>query len=138
MMTSVVILAHFLAGCNRVDSVASTVRTTQAIPQGTDIQEYARVGFSEADARKRGINIRGEFGDTQLTWAVFHGNASLVEKLLARGANPNVLALGPAFGRDCESETPLIGAIRRKNRQILRLLLQHKANPNLPDENGRA
>lgn len=49
----------------------------------------------------------------------------MVQRLLARGANPN--ARGTGVG------TPLSWAVRQNSLAMVRLLLDHRADPNLPD-----
>lgn len=75
------------------------------------------------------INQAAADGSTALHWAVYHGNAELVEKLLRAEANPNV--------RNDYGSTPMGEAARVGNTDILQLLLDAGADvesPNLEDQ----
>ena len=65
-------------------------------------------------------------GQTALHYA--HDNPRLTEILLRHGANPNVLS---SFG-----ETPYIKACLRKNLEVMKILHEYDADPNIADERG--
>ncbi|MGF1624382.1 MAG: ankyrin repeat domain-containing protein [Alphaproteobacteria bacterium] len=64
-----------------------------------------------------------------LAWAVSHGRAVLVGKLVAAGADPNAV--------DAEGVTLLSQAVRRADVAVVEALLAAGADPRLPDPDGR-
>ena len=77
-------------------------------------------------------NLAAQTGNSPLLEAMWFGagerkHLELITPLLARGANPNVRgALG----------TPLSLAVRHGSLAMVKLLLDHRADPNLPDNSG--
>jgi ankyrin repeat protein len=63
--------------------------------------------------------------DDQLLDAVEQGEIEKIEKLLDKGANPNV--------QDIFGSTPLRIAARCDNPEVVELLLKRGADPNVPD-----
>ncbi|MEQ8819974.1 MAG: ankyrin repeat domain-containing protein [Sumerlaeia bacterium] len=61
---------------------------------------------------------------------VFHGRPCVRWRLLASGANPNLL--------NNRGETPLHIAVRRSQRDIVAVLLRWQADPMAPDPQGRS
>ncbi|UOU99820.1 ankyrin repeat domain-containing protein [Chryseobacterium daecheongense] len=72
------------------------------------------------------------YGSTQgsaLTAAVFKSNKQLTQKLLERGANPNLA--------DTNGITPLIYAVQLQDKDLVSILLKNKANKELADKQGK-
>lgn len=90
---------------------------------GSDIQQSATL---ISKLIKQGADVNAKiYGTPLLSMAIQRGNADLIKVLLDAGADVNSAA---------QNETPLMSAVR--NPAMLRLLLEHKANPNLADANG--
>jgi ankyrin repeat protein len=74
------------------------------------------------------VNTASLQGVTPLLLAVKHGNQQMVQYLLSKNANPN----------NVSSDTgPLHEAVRKHNLPLAELLLDKKANINLPAEGGK-
>lgn len=72
------------------------------------------------------------YGSTQgaaLTAAVFKNNKQLTQKLLEKGANPNLA--------DANGTTPLIYAVQLQDKDLVGILLKNKANKDLADKQGK-
>ncbi len=63
------------------------------------------------------------------------GSPEIVALLLEGGANPNALA--SERGETTSGLTPLRVAVRAGQKEVSQLLLAHKADPNIPDGEGR-
>jgi ankyrin repeat protein len=79
------------------------------------------------------INSTSELGFSALNIAVFKNNIELVHILIKAGVDVNfqntaIYGIG---------EPALISAIKEKNTDIIKLLLEHGADPNLPDYFGK-
>ncbi|KAI9351550.1 ankyrin repeat-containing domain protein [Zopfochytrium polystomum] len=72
-------------------------------------------------------NVLDEMGCTPLLMAIYDENVRVdyVRLLLERGSKPDIVANDPEMPR-----TPLMAAVTIKNAEIVRLLLQHGADPN--------
>lgn len=79
-------------------------------------------------AAKADVDARDEDGTTALGWSAMRCNTRIAERLLKAGANPD-LANGLDIG-------PLALAITNGCPGMVRLLLDHRANPNAARENG--
>lgn len=108
------------------------------------IQEIEDAIYS--DLNREGIHQTDEYGRTPLHHAARRQDPKSVEDLLHAGANPN--------RQDNKGKTPLFLAafkireivcsprtweaekIRENDLQIIKLLLQHNADPNLADDSG--
>ena len=75
------------------------------------------------------MNSTSELRFSALNMAVFRNNTELILILLAAGANIN-FQKNDKFGL---GETPLISAVGENNSNIVKLLLDHDANPNITD-----
>lgn len=78
---------------------------------------------------KPDLEIKDDMGLTPLFVAVVQKIPSATQVLLEAGASPNVTQSG-------RFQTPLILAILEQQREIATLLLDHKADPNLPGPDG--
>jgi ankyrin repeat protein len=115
-----------------------------------NIEEFFKNHKDNQELIKLCLQKKDKNGDNLLMWAVKNGNTKLVEKLLEKGATPNIASN--------KGETPLIWAVKnqrtkmleerqygethlywaRKNgpSKIIRELLEKGADPNLVDEYG--
>lgn len=65
---------------------------------------------------------------TALSSLCINYNKELVERLLAKNADPNI--------QDSHGNTPLLWAVKRNNLELVSLLLKHKADINMKDSVG--
>lgn len=65
---------------------------------------------------------------TALSSLCINYNKELVEKILAKGADPNI--------QDSHGNTPLLWAVKRNNLELVSLLLKNKADINMKDSMG--
>ncbi|KAI9328895.1 ankyrin repeat-containing domain protein [Zopfochytrium polystomum] len=72
-------------------------------------------------------NVLDEFGSPPLLTAIVEDGVPVacVRLLLERGAKPDIVTNDPET-----PHTPLMAAVREKNAEVVRLLLQHGADPN--------
>lgn len=67
------------------------------------------------------VNLANGTGDSLLMLSAYHGHAATVRALIARGADP---------GRPNDrGQTPLAGAVFKREREVVRTLLDHGADP---------
>ena len=94
----------------------------------TLLHEAARAGFGDMVelllAKGARIDAAAEDGSTPLHAAASSGRSAMVIALVGRGAQVNA--------RTHTGETPLLLAVARPDRDSVKTLLQHKADPNLP------
>lgn len=76
------------------------------------------------------LDVLDNEGITALHYALIHEWYDFAELLLARGANPNALALGTHI-------SPLHMAALNQQRKLVRLLLAYGANPNIIAADGQ-
>ncbi|KAH8703664.1 ankyrin repeat-containing domain protein [Talaromyces proteolyticus] len=76
------------------------------------------------------VNATDDLGRTALSWAASLGNASVIRKLLDRGADLGV--------HDNTGRTPLSWAVQRGNRNVVELLLKDGIYPLCEDTSGRS
>lgn len=87
------------------------------------------------------VNAKDDLARTALIHAVMSpylkSNNTITELLLQAGADPNVVAedANPRYGSYCES--PLMYAVLNGDTEIVRLLIEYKADVNLGCKNGR-
>ncbi|KAI1711702.1 ankyrin repeats (3 copies) domain-containing protein [Ditylenchus destructor] len=113
-----------------------------AINAGNE-EEISKSLDSGKGGRPDSIDIKNEAGETPLTLAVRLKRDYIVRPLLTKyGADANVYG-DYARGLNIESrlplstkETPLTMAVKIPRDDIVQLLLQNKANPDLPDGDG--
>ena len=81
-------------------------------------------------ARGTDVNVKDNYGETPLHWAISYGHKDVAELLIAKGANVNTKGQG--------GETPLhMAAIREKgNKDVAELLIAKGADVNAKDERG--
>lgn len=77
--------------------------------------------------KTKDVNYNSPEG-TALSSLCINYNKELVEKLLARDADPNI--------QDSHGNTPLLWAIKRNNLELVSLLLNNKADVNIKDSVG--
>jgi ankyrin repeat protein len=75
------------------------------------------------------INRANEYGETALMSAAASGNCALIEKLLAQGASIDC--------RDEETNTPLMWALYRGQKEAARMLIESEANLKARNWQGR-
>lgn len=68
-------------------------------------------------------------GNTLLMLAAYHGHANLVAELASRGAAVNQM--------NDRGQTPLAGAVFKKDQAVIHTLLQHGADPDLGSPSAR-
>lgn len=78
------------------------------------------------------LNAGTKYGSTSVEWAATHGYTEILEHLLIAGADPNYCA--PS---DLGEHPPLSMACNRGNFDAVKLLLQHGAEINYQDKDGR-
>jgi hypothetical protein len=97
-----------------------------------DAQEKAPDLFSLVHAMFRhggNVNAQSQYRETPLWWAVRNNRSSTARELLQDGANVNA--------KNSEGNSPLIAAIvYKRSPQIVRLLLDYRADPNATDHIG--
>jgi ankyrin repeat protein len=79
---------------------------------------------SAEDQLTAGVDFKSRWGCTALYYGARSGRLSVMEKLLAAGANPNAT-------RNSYGETPLFCAVEKGFVTIAELLLSHNADPNV-------
>eukprot|EP00999_Lentomonas_sp_LEN2_P000662 NODE_1658_length_779_cov_84.312883_g1609_i0.p1 GENE.NODE_1658_length_779_cov_84.312883_g1609_i0~~NODE_1658_length_779_cov_84.312883_g1609_i0.p1 ORF type:complete len:201 (+),score=26.91 NODE_1658_length_779_cov_84.312883_g1609_i0:149-751(+) len=97
-----------------------------AVAQGDPDQVQTVVVECCADVN--GLNTLGE---TPCHYAAMKGHATVLEVLLAYGADPNV-----QMKKDYGGATPLLLAAKLQHVPTVEILLRHHADPNLPDAQG--
>ncbi|MCC1483571.1 ankyrin repeat domain-containing protein [Winogradskyella immobilis] len=97
-----------------------------------DVFDVARKGTAEElqqiyKTSPDKINAINDAGFTPLILAAYHGNTSVVKMLVSRVSNINETS---------SAGTALMAATVKQDKDIVELLLKHKANPNIADSNG--
>ena len=85
-------------------------------------------GSRRANINSTAVNTRGLQGDTALHWAAFHGRQTLVEQLIARGADINTAVNN--------GNTPLHQAAYRGHNGVVELLIVNGADVNSRTRSG--
>jgi ankyrin repeat protein len=110
------------------------VRTERLLGQALLVRDNATIDLLLD--RGADVNATAIGEDTPLHWAVREKNADLVNKLLAKGANPNApLADTPNSTGHPDYTTPLWYAIGNQDVAMMTLLLDKGADPNLLSRN---
>ena len=90
-----------------------------------------------ADLTEVDVNKASESGITPLLMVAEVGWTDVMKKLLGRGAHVDAAPKGKtAEEAKIAGSTPLIGATKYNNPEAVKLLLQHKANPNHQNQSG--
>ena len=90
-----------------------------------------------ADLPEVDVNKASESGITPLLMVAEVGWTDVMKKLLKRGAHVDAAPKGrTAEEAKIAGSTPLIGATKYNNPEAVRLLLEHKANPNHQNQSG--
>jgi len=90
-----------------------------------------------ADLNEVDVNKASESGITPLLMVAEVGWTDVMKKLLKRGAHVDAAPKGrTAEEAKIAGSTPLIGATKYNNPEAVRLLLEHKANPNHQNQSG--
>lgn len=76
------------------------------------------------------VNAFSDDGYPAVSLAIFFGQPHIAQTLIERGANVNVSS------RNAQHVAPIHGAASVKNREMVRLLLEHGADPNARQERG--
>ncbi len=77
-------------------------------------------------------------GYTPLEWAISQRAADIAGLLLDAGANPNVkFSSKSGYASESDGKTPLGMAVANVDKALVEVLLAHKADPNLPDDQGQ-
>lgn len=130
--TSLFPVGHANFALNKGYDVALVTKLCQAASSG-DI-ESVRILLSQG-VNPNVIDRSGEMldGATPLCAAIFKGNEPIIELLLKAGANPNQILLGNRVG--LLGYAPLHLAVKNNCLEIVKLLLDYKADVNLPIKN---
>ncbi|ODN00814.1 Ankyrin repeat family A protein 2 [Orchesella cincta] len=91
-------------------------------------EKAAKASLTDADINESNVNAKDPNGFTPLMWAAFHGRLSIVQKLVAKGAQLD------CFGPD--GETPLMFAACNGHAEVLNYLLQKGASTDTEDDAG--
>lgn len=78
---------------------------------------------------KINLDIQNSFGRTALMEAALAGNSAIAAVLLKGKADPNIL--------DMDNNSALIFAVHRRHVRIVALVLQHEANANIRNKQGK-
>jgi len=105
---------------------------------GPDLQPIQRAAFDHNKAEvdrllKQGGNLNARFGEGRVTLLydfAFEGDADMVEFLLSRGADPTIGASWKDY------ETPLHKAAEKGHPEVIKILLTHGVNVDIPDRFG--
>ena len=90
-----------------------------------------------ADLAEVDVNKASESGITPLLMVAEVGWTDVMKKLLKRGAHVDAAPKGrTAEEAKIAGSTPLIGATKYNNPEAVKLLLEHKANPNHQNQSG--
>lgn len=103
-----------------------TLLTYAILWESTEVIKYL---LANTETHKIDINEPNKAGDAAIHMAVKAGNDDLVVQLLEHGANPN--------SRDLTDKTPVMLSARGAESNILRLLLDAKADILLKDRHNR-
>ena len=99
----------------------------------------AQLELQAGASRVGQLNAKDRWSRTALHWAILNGHLGAMGVLLSQGASPNarVIASKHAKRTHLIQEPPLLMAARVHGEgPILRTLLEHKADPNIVDDDG--
>ncbi|CAN0892816.1 ANK1 [Linum grandiflorum] len=159
------LLKTFAAELDEGQGIAKTVAAIKDAKQRGALHFAAREGKTEickflVDELKLDVDTKDEDGETPLLHAARQGHTDTVKYLLEHGANPCIpsdmgvtalhhcageghielmkylLSKGMKVDLDSDAGTPLIWAAGHGQKDALKVLLEHKANPNAETEDG--
>jgi ankyrin repeat protein len=110
-----------------MDSPAMSIHLAAKNGDHTEVERYLKSGLNIDE--KVSDPDQSIYGWTALHFAAHAGQLQIATMLLAAGANPNAQ-------EDKDDQTPLFFAIERKDLEMIRTLLQTKANVNLQRLDG--
>ena len=99
-------------------------------------KDYVRT-LKKLIAKGASINAFDNTGKTALHTAVDYNKNEIIEFLLAKGANPNILSGNSDGYYNYNCASPLMSAVESKNISLVKFLLANKADPNLTCKNGQ-
>lgn len=76
------------------------------------------------------VDLADDAGNTLLMLATYHGHAELTEGLAERGADVNRL--------NSKDQAPLAGAVFKDETDVIRVLIEHGADPDAGNPSARA
>ena len=103
---------------------SSSDETETDSEDGSSEEDKETTGFAEFDERKRLAKCHDA---SELESAIASGDLQAAESMLANGYDANIIPCASPGG-DPKFHTPIIAAVRFKNLDMIRLLVQHRAD----------